>query len=393
MTRILREFESNTTVAPNSFADNEQKKIRQAVYDIRYRARREGIDLKAAYAQYMQNSNLSGKERIEVKARLFGKPGQGTVVQSSTMGESMVINVSELVSKSSLNALTKVFVENKKTIFDLADEYLTEFKERNNNNKYKVRVTDKNSKITYIRWADRRKIEDLRANPNIESVEMTGYGDPYEGEEKGGKQTAAALSGKLTDMVGKEKTDEPKKKSEIKEGINLRADKTKTIDCMPPGKTNAKIVKLNPSTAKDVNEAKKSKGEKDHRSLPTELNLIKTRLRLGGLKNLALIPISTGDNRATGLGSPIAVGESTRYAKETGKSFRTGRDSVPGGSAKDDEAFKQVSKGLRRVGVQPRGAKKVPGQKFPNTETPVSKFKKSKEYWRNQPDHQSSRFD
>ena len=36
-----------------------EKKIRQAVYDIRYRARREGIDLRAAYAQYMQNSNLS----------------------------------------------------------------------------------------------------------------------------------------------------------------------------------------------------------------------------------------------------------------------------------------------------------------------------------------------
>ena len=30
-----------------------EKKIRQAVYDIRYRARREGIDLRAAYSQYM----------------------------------------------------------------------------------------------------------------------------------------------------------------------------------------------------------------------------------------------------------------------------------------------------------------------------------------------------
>ena len=35
-----------------------EKKIRQAVYDIRYRARREGIDLRAAYSQYMSNSNL-----------------------------------------------------------------------------------------------------------------------------------------------------------------------------------------------------------------------------------------------------------------------------------------------------------------------------------------------
>ena len=38
-----------------------EKRIRQAVYDIRYRARREGIDLRAAYSQYMQNSNLSAQ--------------------------------------------------------------------------------------------------------------------------------------------------------------------------------------------------------------------------------------------------------------------------------------------------------------------------------------------
>ena len=38
--------------------EGSEKKIRQAVYDIRYRARREDIDLKAAFAQYMSNSSL-----------------------------------------------------------------------------------------------------------------------------------------------------------------------------------------------------------------------------------------------------------------------------------------------------------------------------------------------
>jgi hypothetical protein len=61
------------------------------------------------------------------------------------------------------------------------------------------------------------------------------------------------------------------------------------------------------------------------------------------------------------------VDEANRYAKETGKSFRTGRDVVSGGSAKNDKAFQLVSKmmGSGRVGVQPRGKKKVPGQKPP----------------------------
>ena len=37
-------------------AENSAKRIRQAVYDIRYRARREDIDLKQAFSQYMSNT-------------------------------------------------------------------------------------------------------------------------------------------------------------------------------------------------------------------------------------------------------------------------------------------------------------------------------------------------
>jgi hypothetical protein len=50
--------------------------------------------------------------------------------------------------------------------------------------KYKVRVSDKNSGRSYVRYATREKISQLRANPNISSVEMTEYGEPYEGEKK-----------------------------------------------------------------------------------------------------------------------------------------------------------------------------------------------------------------
>ena len=57
------------------------KRIRQAVYDIRYRARREDIDLKAAYAQYMSNSSLSQAERTAVREKLFGKEGGGVKEQ------------------------------------------------------------------------------------------------------------------------------------------------------------------------------------------------------------------------------------------------------------------------------------------------------------------------
>ena len=47
-----------------------EKKVRQAVYDIRYRARREDVPLRTAFSQYMANSNLGANERTAVKAKL-----------------------------------------------------------------------------------------------------------------------------------------------------------------------------------------------------------------------------------------------------------------------------------------------------------------------------------
>jgi hypothetical protein len=55
--------------------------------------------------------------------------------------------------------------------------------------------------------ATREKINQLRANPNIESVEMTQYGEPYEGERKKGSQTAKVAAGKGLDPVGQEDGD------------------------------------------------------------------------------------------------------------------------------------------------------------------------------------------
>ena len=55
--------------------------------------------------------------------------------------------------------------------------YLQQLSEDESSKKYKVRVTDKNGR-SYVRFADRAKITELRQNPNIESVEMTEHGEP-----------------------------------------------------------------------------------------------------------------------------------------------------------------------------------------------------------------------
>lgn len=165
-----------------------EKRVRQAVYDIKYRARRENIPLRAAYTQYMQNSSMSEQEKSMVREKLFGKGG--------IVKETYLQGIPELASSSVAKALYNVFVEKKSETIDY-DQLKNELEESSHNSgerKYKVRVTDKNG-TSYVRYATREKINSLRSNPNIESVEMTEYGEPYEGERNKGEQTSAALGG------------------------------------------------------------------------------------------------------------------------------------------------------------------------------------------------------
>ena len=183
---------------PNDPKANAEKRVRQAVYDIRYRARREGMDIKQAFSQYMQNSSLSPQEMTAVKAKVFPK-GAGAVKED--------FQIEALASNTITSAFTKVFFEGvEKEVAPIELDYLKELNEVEDR-KYKVRVSDKNSGRSYVRYATREKISQLRANPNISSVEMTEYGEPYEGEKNKGEQTAKAKSGKGLDPVGKEDSD------------------------------------------------------------------------------------------------------------------------------------------------------------------------------------------
>ena len=177
--------------------EGSEKRIRQAVYDIRYRARREDIDLKAAFAQYMSNSSLSQADRTAVREKIFGKTGG--------MSEKYINSADELAVDGVASALYKVFVEKKEEEKEIELAYLQQLDEQPDK-KYKVRVTDKNGR-SYVRFADRAKITELRQNPNIESVEMTEHGDAYEGERRKGKMTAKVKAGKKLDPVGKEDAD------------------------------------------------------------------------------------------------------------------------------------------------------------------------------------------
>ena len=232
-----------------------ESKVRQAVYDIRYRARREEVPLAQAYAQYMQNSNLGAPEKALIKAKLEGKE----------MKEEYGIN--ELASSSIANALYKVFVENDNSL-DTTDEELLSFyreevvKNSKGESKYKVEVMGKDGR-SYVRYATREKINELRANPNIKSVEMTEYGTPYEGERKGGEQTAAVKSGKDWDGDGKVESGSKehagavhnaiqRKKGGVPDGQDTRKESVEFIGEVKKEKKNKKSEKIDVMTGKNT---------------------------------------------------------------------------------------------------------------------------------------------
>ena len=64
------------------------------------------------------------------------------------------------------------------------------------------------------------------------------------------------------------------------------------------------------------------------------------------------------------------VSEATRYAKETGKSFKSGKPMVKGGTAKDDKAFQAVAKKYAGQMMGGQQQKKVRGQKPDESNTP-----------------------
>jgi len=203
-----------------------EKKIRQAVYDIRYRARREELDVRHAFSQYVGNSGLSQQERAAVKDKLFGKDGGGAGDQA----ESLAI---ESVS----NAMFKVFESSEDT-------------------KYKIRVTDKEKGSSYVRYGDRKKITQLRGNPNISSVEMTGHGDPYEGDKsKKGEKTPNIKKSKGKDAEAKGKDHNIDLKKEAYEVTN--ADKKGNTPAYQGYKAGKKNVKTGEPLYKAADHLKK----------------------------------------------------------------------------------------------------------------------------------------
>ena len=181
-----------------------EKQARQLAYDTRYKVKQ---SMKAKAGGRIDPAAMR-KAFISQLAKSPSAPAIKARAKQMLMGEGY-IDVKDLVQEHASKALFKVFVEHHKkdengNTIPHEDEDITEAKDGEKT--FKVRVTDKKTGNSYVRMASRTKIADLRNNPNISSVEMTGYGEPTKSEKYKGKQTAKAKGGGL-DPVGKEDGD------------------------------------------------------------------------------------------------------------------------------------------------------------------------------------------
>jgi hypothetical protein len=191
-----------------------EKAASQLVSDVKYKVNKElsgatHLNPAQVAAKYLEKLNRSAKAGTPptvialARKKLTAKP-----IKEEVIGN---INIDEMTTDSIANALYKVFVERKEEVdIEKQIEELKEFYSKINKSGeriYHIRVTDKKTGNTYTRDATRAKIAELRANPNISSVEMTEVNKDSEGEKTKGANTASVKAGKGLDPVGQEDSD------------------------------------------------------------------------------------------------------------------------------------------------------------------------------------------
>ena len=280
-----------------------EKQARQLAYDVRYKT-------KQAMSQ-KSGGNLDPAAVRKAYASQLGKSPAAPAIKARAkqmlLGED-IIDVDRIVAQGAANAMYKVFVE-KKGCSDKKKGYKEEVESisESDDKTYKIRVTDKKTGNSYVRMATRAKISELRANSNISSVEMTGYGEPTKSEKHKGSQTAAVKAGKDYDGDGKEESpraeykgskDKAIKKALAKEDFTWRdafgeliEKKSEDKKITGKGVDNSKLITVFPSEGEDVKEQVKPKEEPEAKAPVAEVDpqLAQKEKRVGLAKRQILL--------------------------------------------------------------------------------------------------------
>ena len=201
-----------------------EKQARQLAYDTKYKVKQ----AMAAKSGGKMDPAAVQKAYLAQLAKSPAPPAVKALAKKKLLGEEY-IDVKGFVVDSVTDALLKVFVEKKEE--EVVEEVIDEAK---GEQKFHVKVTDKKTGNSYHRYATRSKIAELRANPNIASVEMSHYGETgtkkkakkdYDGDGKV-ESSSKEHAGVVHNAIQRSKGGTPDGKDTRKEEVEITEKKS-----------------------------------------------------------------------------------------------------------------------------------------------------------------------
>ena len=360
-----------------------EKQARQLAYDSRYKVKQ---SMKAKAGGRVDPAAMR-KAYISQLAKSPAAPAIKARAKQMLMGEGY-IDVDNLVKESTTSILKKIFVEKKMIVTNADkvgntpayqnykkgdDRYIAadhlkklEMKEEAEEKTFKVRVTDKKTGNSYVRMASREKISELRKNPGISSVEMTGYGEPTKSEKvgkKGKMDPVGKEDGDINNDGKKDKTDKylmnrrkaiGKAIASKKESIEWDAlselsekvsdDKQKKIT--GEGVNNKKLIKVFPDEVREHHQK-----DKDGKVIEHDEDGTPSSVEEGMLVNVAK-GVESGVKKFNKFDDKVtkaAVKKVKKVGKKVGMAALRGTAGAVGGAIKGagQGAMKGIKKGLR----------------------------------------------
>ena len=197
-----------------------EKQARQLAYDTKYKVKQ----ALAAKSGGKADPATVSKMYMAQLSKSPAPPAVKALAKKKLLGEEYV-DVREFAVESVSSAILKVFVENKEEVIEEEEK-----KTKSGETKFHIKVTDKKTGNSYHRYATRAKIAELRANPNIATVEMSHQGEAgtkkarkdYDGDgkvESSSKEHAGAVHNAIQ-----------RKKGGVPDGKDTRKEEVEVID-------------------------------------------------------------------------------------------------------------------------------------------------------------------
>ena len=197
-----------------------EKQARQLAYDTKYKVKQ----ALSAKSGGKADPAAVAKMYLAQLAKSPAPPAVKALAKKKLMGEEY-IDVKGFVVDSVTDALLKVFVEKKE---ETVEEVIEEEK---GEKKFHIKVKDKKTGNTYHRYATRAKIAELRANPNIATVEMSHQGEAgtkakkdYDGDGKV-ESPSKEHAGAVHNAIQRSKGGTPDGKDTRKEEVEITEKK------------------------------------------------------------------------------------------------------------------------------------------------------------------------